>query len=249
MKSIVAIHQPNFLPWLGFFHKWLHSDMFVWLDEVQMVRRTYLSRTTILEQEKTGKVSIPISHTGTQALSVMDARIDPTQWKPEKLFKRLQFAYGKQSHWNSLHTQLETILCTQKHETLLCLNKELLYWIGGDLLGLDTHKIRFQSELNTTQTKSALMAEITSLVGGNIYLSGGKDPDCHEGPAVGAASYNHIEDFTQRGLAIRYQNFSPKPYNQGDRAFVPGLSILDPLAHLGPSETRKHLLSYGSDLA
>ena len=49
---LVAIHQPTFVPWLGYLDRMLRSDLFVILDHVQFERRNYQNRTLIrLEDE------------------------------------------------------------------------------------------------------------------------------------------------------------------------------------------------------
>jgi len=244
VEKIVAIHQPNFLPWLGFFHKWRRADHFVWLDEVQLVRRTYLSRATFLEREKVGTISVPVVHTGSQETKIREAQIDTSQWQPNKVIKRLRFAYGKLPHWENLEKSLADIMTNTAHCTLLDLNVALLFWIGEDILQLDRSKIILQSNLVTKEAKSALMAEITALVGGTVYLSGGKAPAEGEENGVGAAAYNHPADFEKRDLRLEYQNFVPVPYPQGRHPFVQGLSALDVIAHLGPKNAREHLYHY-----
>ena len=244
VEKIVAIHQPNFLPWLGFFDKWRRADYFVWLDEVQLVRRTYLSRASFLEREKAGTISVPVVHTGSQETLICEAQIDTSQWQPDKVIKRLRFAYGKLPHWENLERSLADIITRTVHSSLLDLNVALLFWIGEEILQLDRSKIIFQSSLATKDAKSALMAEITALVGGTVYLSGGKAPSEEETNGVGAAAYNNPDDFEKRDVRLEYQNFAPVAYPQGRHPFVKGLSALDAIAHLGPKGAREHLCHY-----
>ena len=85
------------------------------------------------------------------------------------------------------------------------------------------------------------MANLTRTTGGTHYLSGGHAPRDENTALVGAAAYNRIEDFTEQGIELVYQNFTPLPYRQ---PFLPGLSALDCLFWLGPRGTREHLESY-----
>jgi hypothetical protein len=245
MTKTVAIHQPNFLPWLGFFHKWKSADAFVLLDEVQLVRRTYLTRVQILEQGTQSSINVPVKHTGTQDIPIRDALIDQSQWRPQKLISRLQYAYGKSPYWNDLAPGLTSILL-QPHEGLFPLNQALIMWLGVEWLQLPKERVFLQSKLGGTGQQSELMISLTQKAGGTIYLSGGRDPNTHKESPVGAAAYNDPEAYRMASIELIYQNFSPSPYDQGGHPFVPGLSVLDALAWLGPEGTRAHLEHYGA---
>ena len=245
MTKTVAIHQPNFLPWLGFFHKWKNADVFVLLDEVQLVRRTYLTRVQILERGSQASINVPVKHTGTQNISIRNALIDQSQWRPGKLISRLQYAYGKSPYWAELEPGLTSILM-QSHEGLFHLNQALIMWLGVEWLQLSAEKVSLQSELGGTGQQSDLMISLTRKAGGTTYLSGGHEPSATTENPVGAAAYNDPEAYAMASIELLYQNFSPFPYDQGGHPYVSGLSVLDALAWLGPEGTRAHLEHYGA---
>ena len=203
-------------------------------------RRTYLTRTGIQESGKVGTIHVPVQHTGQQANRIREARIDSTQWRPERLGRRLHHAYGKSPFWDELSPALLGTL-NQEHRYLMELNQALLLWIGVELLDLSPSAMVFQSELQVEGKGSRLMANLTRTTGGTHYLSGGHAPRDENTALVGAAAYNRIEDFTEQGIELVYQNFTPLPYRQ---PFLPGLSALDCLFWLGPRGTREHLESY-----
>ena len=240
--KIVSIHQPNFLPWLGFFHKWMSSDTFILLDEVQLVRRTYLTRTSIFESGKAGMIHVPVHHTGQQSVSIRDAQIDTAQWRPVRFLRRLKYAYSKSPFWGDLIPALEAHM-SAPHTHLVQLNRALIDWIGLELLQLSSETCIAQSALQAEGKGSQLMANLTKQVGGTHYLSGGRAPEAGREERVGAAAYNRPEDFAEQDLQLVYQNFSPQPYRE---PFISGLSILDCLFYLGPDGTRAHLSSYSS---
>ena len=245
MNKTVAVHQPNFLPWLGFFHKWCTADTLIVLDQVQLVRRTYLTRVDILERGEKGTIHIPVTHTGDQALTTDKARIDTSQWKPGKLMTRLQHAYGRAPFWSKLSEELSEHLHAP-HTHLLHLNLALLKWVGIELLGLEENSLVLQSTCKGTGQKSQLMATLTQSVGGTRYLSGGHEPTGNQGQVVGAAAYNDPRIFEEMSLELTYQNFTPRPYPQSGSSFIPGLSVLDALFWMGVEHTRVHLDGYGA---
>ena len=239
MRPIVAIHQPNFLPWLGFFDKWRRSDTFVLLDHVQFSRRSYLSRVGIVERGASSFLSVPVHHQGKQEFSVAEAQIDSSQWRPKKILKRLHYAYGKCPYWGELEPALESHLCGP-HTDLLSLNLALLRWLG-ELLELDSTKLVLQSSLEVAGAKSALMAGLTRTLGGEVYLSGGRDPSEGASRGPSAADYNDPEVYAAYGVTLRYQNFQVSPYAQGVGSFVGGVSALDLLAWKGPQASAAFL--------
>ena len=76
---IVSIHQPNFLPWLGFFHKMAQCDKFIILDNVQFARRMFFHRTKIkTSQKKALWLTIPV-HDKYRETNINEVFIDNSQ--------------------------------------------------------------------------------------------------------------------------------------------------------------------------
>ena len=246
MSVTVAIHQPNFLPWSGFFDKWRQADVFILLDDVQFVRRTYLTRASIRNGNRPEPLTVPVLHTGIQEVSIREARIDRSQWNLRKLERKLETCYGHRPAFEEVSATLLPFL-QESTDSLFQINSNLIGWMGGTCLGLDPAKIVLQSSFPHSGSKSALMAELTVLAGGDRYLSGGWDPALREGePPVGAAAYNDRDTFDQYGVRLTYQNFKPASYVQGKEAFLPGLSLLDTLYTLGITGCRTHFeTAYG----
>jgi len=229
MSRVVAIHQPNFLPWLGFFDKIARADVFVLLDQVQFIRRSWISRVAIREGDKAAWVTVPVLHEGHPDGPIDGIRIAP-DFRPDRIWTRLQHAYGRTPHWDSHVAPLLAPL-QETHETLLSLNRSLLLQ-AMEVLDLDRGALRWQSELDASGSRSALMANLTRAAGGSVYLSGGHPPT-GEGTAGTAADYNDPEEYARQGVTLRYQSFVHPTWDQGAAEFVGGLSVIDALAHLG----------------
>src|SRR5262245_30980573 len=92
---IVAIHQPNFLPWLGYFSKLLHCDTFVLFDDVQFPRgKTFVNRVQIKTPQGPNWITVPIADKSDLAL-IKDSRIAPDpSWK-RKVLRTLEVSYAK----------------------------------------------------------------------------------------------------------------------------------------------------------
>lgn len=57
---VVAGHQPNFLPWFGYFEKMLKSDVFVHSDDVQYPKQSYTNRVEILTGNAVSYITLPV---------------------------------------------------------------------------------------------------------------------------------------------------------------------------------------------
>jgi WbqC-like protein family len=217
----VAIHQPNFLPWLGFFDKLDRADVFVLLDGVQFVRRSNITRVDILHDGRPLTIGVPVRRPPRQETEIREVSIDPDERALRKLQATLRTAYGRAPFFDR-HVAPAIELLARHRERLVDLNVALIRHLA-DGLGIAASKLRLQSELAAAGRKSELMASLTRAVGGTVYLSG-----------RGAAAYNDAEVYSAQGVELRYQDFSHPRYDQGAPDFVPGLSALDALARLGP---------------
>ncbi len=229
---VVANHQPNFLPWLGFFEKIDRADTFVLLDEVQLPRRAATTRVGILLEGQRHLVSLPVRHAGDQSIRICDAIVDVENPLLRKGIATLERAYSRCPFWSPVgEAVVETLRACP--ERLVDLNAQLI-GILADALGVDRTKIRLQSELGGgTGQKSELMASLVRAAGGDVYLSGGHDPAIVAEQDRSAADYNDPAIYESFGVSLRYQNFVHPEYDQ-QADFVPGLTALDALVRLGP---------------
>jgi hypothetical protein len=217
----VSIHQPNFLPWLGFFDKMDRADAFVLLDRVQFVRRSNITRVDILNAGRPLTIAVPVRHPPRQETEIREVEIDRDDRALRKLQATLRTAYGRAPFFERFGAPVIELLAGHR-EKLVDLNVALIRHLA-DALGIPWAKVRLQSELSAAGKKSTLMASLTRAVGGTVYLSG-----------RGAATYNDPEAYAAQGVELRYQNFVHPRYDQGAQDFIGGLSALDMLVRLGP---------------
>lgn len=232
MKT-VSIHQPNFLPWTGFFDKLDRCDTFVFLDDVQLIRRSYTTSVCVLQAGTSVRLTVPVRHIGTQHLPIREAVIDRSTRLLNKAARTLESCYRRCPYWREYGEPVVQML-SKPEERLATLNIRLVRFLA-DALGISTEKIRLQSDLDAAGKKSQLLVNLTRALGHSVYLSGGKSPV--NGPSVEktgtAADYNDPAVFAAQGVELVYQNFVHPTYKQGSATFMPGLSILDMLVRLG----------------
>jgi hypothetical protein len=230
---VVAIHQPNFLPWLGFFEKFDRADTFVLLDEVQLARPSATTRVGILLNGERHALSLPVRHTGDRLSRICDSKVDSANPLLRKGVGSLEHAYSRCEYWSPVGDTLVGLL-RDPPDSLLDLNVRLIETIA-DALGIDLAKVRLQSALGGgSGRKSELMASLTRAAGGDVYLSGGHDSSVATEQGPGGAVYNDPAVYRAHGVELCYQNFSHPIYEQGVSEFVPGLTAFDAFARLGP---------------
>ncbi len=90
---IVSVHQPQYLPWLGYFDKIERSDIFVFLDNVQFKKNEWQNRNKIKTSEGWQWLSVPVIHKFMQKIS--EVKINNTVWWGKKHLNALVTNYSK----------------------------------------------------------------------------------------------------------------------------------------------------------
>jgi len=227
---IAAIHQPNFIPWSGYFYKISCCDLFVLLDTVQFEKNGYQNRNRIKTPNGVQWLTVPVhfgGHLGQSSNMVAVAK--NLKWGI-KAWRTLQQNYGKAKYFQEYAGYFEELF-SREWEALNDLNITLLLQIIS-WLELQP-KILRASSMTVDGTSSELLVNICSEVGAGTYLSG-----------YGGSSYMDYDLFARAGIVVETYDFISPVYPQLYGDFVPNLSILDLLFNCGP-ESRRVLLSGG----
>ncbi len=218
---VVAIHQPNYLPWFGFIHKIAKSDLFVILDHVEFSRRSFINRNRVKGPNGEIWLTVPVKVHGR--MRIMDVPIDTEQKWREKHLKSLRLFYGKAPYFKEIFPHIEEVY-ERDRESLADLNVDLIYRLI-DILNLRTKFVR-SSTLNPQGKKMEMIVDICKKVDADAYLSG-----------QGAKKYQDSEYFSMNGINLIYQEFEHPVYPQRFGKFVPNLSIVDMLFNVGVEGT------------
>lgn len=223
-RKLVAIHQPNFLPWLGFFDKVARSDLFLLMDNVQFPRGTVANRVKVLVAGRAHWATVPLRGAGALPL-IRDVEIDDRQPWRDRLLKTLRASYARAPRFRETFDPLADVVMfptTSLADFNINAIETIVRW-----LGLPENRLVRGSTLPSTGQATDLLLSMVSAVGGTGYLFG-----------RGAAGYQENHKFTDAGLELVPQEFTPPPYAQhGATEFVPGLSIVDALMNVGASAT------------
>ena len=221
----VAIHQPNYLPWLGFFKKIYECDTFVILDDVQINTRAFQNRTRINIRDSKQWLTIPIEKKDHRA-EIRDVSIKQGNWK-DKHLKTLEFNYGGCQFFDLLDAYREFYF--KSYENLIDLNVDI---IKRTLKILNIERqIKYSSDLMIESQKNQRILDICKVLNANCYLSG-----------VGARAYNIGDEYRKAGIKLKYIEIKEKPYFQkGVTNFIYGLTMLDCLLNNGVDYTLDYI--------
>ena len=223
MIKTVAIHQPNFFPWLGYFDKIARSDTFIFLDNVQYPKTggVWSNRVKMLVAGEARWVTAPIIRTFHGLAQINEIEwADNQPWRV-KLIKTLAANYSKAGYYREIMVWLEPLILMPE-ANLARYNMAVIRAIA-EKIGLRCEHCIVASSLSGRGQASELLIDLTHKVNGDVYLSGG-----------GAAGYQEDKAFTAAGLELRCQSFVHPAYEQfGGCEFVPGLSIVDAMMNLG----------------
>lgn len=233
MSKIVAIHQPNFLPWLGFFNKVALSDVFILLDNVQFPKTggTWTNRVRIMVSGNPAWITVPVvrNYHGVRLIKDMEIN-NETPWRTRTL-KTIEMNYKKHPFFDDEWPFVKDLI---SHETVsLCaFNIHAISTLAGRL-NLGTSKLVVGSILEAQGKGTDLLISLTQSVNATTYLCGD-----------GASEYQEDHLFAEAGLNLEHHNFTHPVYPQKTPQFTPGLSVIDALFSVG-TESARHLLRNG----
>ena len=227
--TVIAIHQPGYIPWLAFFKKIINSDIFIFLDDVQYAKNYFHNRNKIRTNDGASWVTVPVEYKFGQLFN--EIKIDNKKNWSKKHQKTISMSYSKAKYFDSTWKLFEAIY-QDEFDQLLDLNMRIINQLM-DLLSIKK-KIIFSSELNIKKTGSDRILEICKVLNADTYISGSGNKE--------KGYYLNSEDFSKNNIDLIFQEYEHPIYNQCYHPFIPNLSILDLLFNHG-NESKEILLN------
>lgn len=213
----VAIHQPNYLPWMGYIEKIADSDIFVFLDDVQYSNQGGHNRNLIKTTNGKLFLTVPVEqHFGDKINEVRTK--DELGWKKKHLNNIVSY-YKRAPYYQILYPIMEELLA-KPYQNIAQMNAAILVRWSREF-GLKT-EFKWSSELYITGHRESKVIDICCSLGADCYLSGN-----------GARSYQAAEHFTEKGIRLEYQSYQSIVYPQLWGDFIPDLSALDYIMNCG----------------
>lgn len=224
---LVACHQPNFLPWLGYFDKIVRSDIFVLLDDVQFNKTggTWMNRVKIIKNGAADWITAPVDRAYHGLRTILEMQFQSGPWR-QSLLARLDQTYSRAPYFRE-GMDLVRPLIERDTRSVAEFNIQNLIAIL-DWLGAPSSKLRRSSDYGLPTTSNERLVDLTLAVGGDAYMAGG-----------GAQGYQDEAVFQAGGVQLTLQAFKPHPYPQFNATeFVPGLSFIDAMMNVGRQGVR-----------
>jgi hypothetical protein len=220
---ILAVHQPQYLPWLGYFDKLDRADVFCFLDNVQYKKNEWQNRNRIKSAAGWQWLTVPVSYRFPQLIIEVSIN-NTTNWRRKHL-QALITNYGKSLHFSQIMEDLAAIYEREWHS--LCeLNIAVIECLRN-LIGLSHKKTIRASEYDLSEDPNDRLVDLCELVGAGTYLAG-----------AGGAAYMDLKPFKKRGIKVIFQDFFHPVYPQQFGEFLPQLSTVDLLFNCGTDSLR-----------
>jgi len=219
-KPTVAVMQPTFLPWMGYFDLIDQSDCFVFLDSVQFSKQSWQQRNRVKGPDGEQWITVPVLTKGLPNQRIFEVKVNQNAKFQKKTIKTITQIYRKAPFFDSYIDELSNIFL-KSHVFLAELNIELILWVCRQL-GIFTKMIRSTS-LKAKGKKVELLVKICKELKADTYLS-----------TPGSKVYideNNL--FVPHGIDLVYQVFKHPVYRQSKGGFLPCMSIIDLLFNEG----------------
>lgn len=214
---IVTIHQPEHMPWPGFFDKVSRADLFVILDNVQFRKNYFQNRNKIRTANGSSWITVPVNRTIETLIN--EVRIaDDAGWK-KRWWNTIYLAYKRSRYFDMYAGDLEKAM-TIDTGLLSELNINLIKCLFR-FMGIST-RVQIASELGAQGKGSDMLLDICKKVGADGYLSG-----------ISGKEYLKIDDFSREGIAVNFQEFHHPIYKQLYEPFMPCMSVIDLVFNYG----------------
>ncbi len=214
---IVSIHQPDYIPYIGYFYKIAQSDIFVFLDDVQFSNDNMHHWNKIKTPQGECRLKVPIKYRFGDNINQVSPK-NELKWR-ERHLKTIIMNYSKAKYINDIFPKYKDLIMSE-YKSLAEMNITINRFIC-DGFGISP-RIYLSSEMGINTSKENRVIDICLSLGANTYISGN-----------GAKSYQIQEHFNNSGLELKYTNYKPFEYPQLWKAFIPNMSILDYIFNCG----------------
>jgi len=216
---IITIHQPEHMPWLGFFNKAINCDVFVLLDTVQYEKNYFQNRNQIISNNnKREWLTVPIKKGKLKDL-ICDKQIDfnnKTKNKSKnKYLQQIHRAYNSYPFYSGIMSDIKSII-NDDNVSISKLNIKLIKYFFR-LLDIKCQLIISSDlQLKSCASGGIIIYTICKKLKATTYLSG-----------ISGKHYLDEKKFLDNNILVEYQDFTHPEYFQPRDEFVPNLSILD----------------------
>jgi len=225
---IVFVHQPEYIPWLGFFDKLARCDAFVIYDDAQFQHGGFHNRNRIRTRQGWEWLTVPIMHGYPQ--TIKEVKIAENKWR-EKQLSIIKQNYEKTPYFQKYFPLIKEAIGFN-HELLIGLNLHLIKAIA-EVLNIKVNMVRSSEFPYFGKEKNEKLVSICKFMGADTYLSG-----------QGGRDYIDEDMFSKADITVQWHTYQHPKYKQMFDDFQPNMSIIDLLFNAG-SHAKEILLKGG----
>ena len=221
----VAVMQPYFLPYVGYFQLIASVDKFIIYDNIKYTKKGWINRNRLLAGGTDQLFSLPL-RSGSDSLQVRD-RVLADDFQPQKLLAQFHGDYRSAPEFARVYALLERVVLHPDRNLfayVLHSVKAVCAELGigtviqaSSEVGID-HALKHQEKVLALCAATAATTYVNAIGGTELYAK---------------------EDFAARGVELRFIRSHPLEYPQFGQAFVPWLSIVDVMMFNPPEKVRE----------
>lgn len=216
----VTIHQPEFAPWLGFFHKASLADTVILLDDVQFRKNYFQNRNRIRLANGPSWITVPVKNSGLNTpINEIEIAWDAKPEWASGVLDKIKQTYIKAPFFKTVFAELSAHFTNQPRR-LVDLNIPVIQWMAK-FFGIQA-SFTLSSTMGVTGTSSERILELCKKSKATTYVSG-----------ISGKDYLDLESFRAAGIVVEFQNFHHPIYEQLQPEFLPQISGIEALLLFG----------------
>jgi hypothetical protein len=217
--TCLAAHQPQYLPWSGYFDKLAQADLFVLLDTVQFKKNEWQNRNRIRTDRGWQWLTVPVHH--RFPMTLRQVTLDESGVWRRKHREALRTHYARAPHRDAILPAIEALLDAD-HPNLAELNAQTVRVLAG-LLGIRTPILLASTLDGLPEGADERLIALCHRFGCRRYIAG-----------AGGHAYMDLDAWKRAGVRVVFQEFSLQSHPQVYPGWVPNLSAVDWLMNCGP---------------
>ncbi|WP_283408920.1 WbqC family protein [Anoxynatronum buryatiense] len=225
----VAIMQPYFFPYIGYWQLINAVDVFVIYDDVQFIKGGWINRNYILLNGTKTRINLPLIKASSNK-NISEIEISNERIRYKKLLKTIEQAYSKTPYFRAVYPLLEQVILYD--EKNLAKYLRFLLEVISKFLDMETNFI-YSSDIAQEQELKGQerVLNICNTLNASMYIN-----------AIGGKDLYSAKFFNDYNIKLNFLKSEEIPYNQMSNSFVPWLSIIDVLMNNSIYEVKKQIM-------
>jgi hypothetical protein len=226
-RKVIGIVQPTYLPWLPFFERMVHADVFIYLDDVKYSKNSFHNRNSVKGPKGKALLTVPVLYAGNSDALINEIKVDNTKDWRKTHWKSIQQWYAKAPFLNHYKSKLEELFYS-KQEKLIDVVLPYIQFLKQELkIQTPCH---LSSSLSAIGSRNEKLVNLCKHFGGTGFIV-----------KPGTEDYHPPEEFSPHGIDLTPLRYTSFKYSQLHGDFESNLSALDFILNCGPTNLKEIL--------